>query len=100
MCLIRRWLGIEELERRFAALESEVKKLAGPKAPGPEMRIPSRGLDERILGLLASPKTTRQLADELGMSRTWISLALNELERGKKVKEVGKRGRAILYQRV
>lgn len=91
---VKKILGISQLERRVENLEELFQKRFKTK---PE----TIKRDERkILKILEGKMTTSQIAKKLNKSRSWISLLINKLEREGRVKEVGKKGRAILYEKV
>ncbi len=90
MGIFRRLLGINELERRIERLERKVSALEGKKGE----------IEDELLELLSKPMTTRQLAKMTGKSRAYISLVLNRLEREGRIREVGRKKRQVLYQRV
>jgi len=54
----------------------------------------------KLLLALDTPQTTKQLAERLDLSRSYTSTLLNRLEKTKKVKESGRRGREVVYKRV
>lgn len=79
-----------DLKERISRLETDIRKI----------KLSMEGviaLEQRILDSLDEPRTTGELASELGRSRSWISHVLNELEKSGKVEEIGRRGREILY---
>jgi len=51
----------------------------------------------KILDLLSEPKTTRDTASVIKLSRSRTSFLINMLEKNGKVIESGKRGKEILY---
>jgi len=81
---------LSELEERVAALEELMD----------EEYKTSEKFRKEILDFLSEPKTTSEIAEKLGKSRSWTSYVLNRLEKRGKVREKGMRGREILYERV
>lgn len=81
---------IDELESRIAVLESVVS----PDVDKLEQR------ESMVLDVLTEPMSTEEVASAVYKSRSWASLVLNRLERNGKVREAGRRGRQLLYERV
>ena len=54
---------------------------------------------KNILRSLRKPKTTKQVAKELKISRSWASEIINSLEKEGKVFEFEKKGRTIFYKK-
>jgi len=94
-------LGINRLERRMSKrlrrIEERLLVLENHRSK-PE--TVAKDVKKILDALSSKDMTTSELAKELGKHRSWISLLLNRLERDGKVKEVGKKGRAIVYSRI
>jgi len=92
---------ISNLEIRDAKLHDSVSNLIVLSKKKFKTKPETIKLEEReILKALKGRMTTSQIAKKLGKSRSWISLLLNKLEREGKVKEAGKKGKAVLYEKI
>jgi len=87
-------VGIRKLEERVTKLERRVDILEKACLPKSERN------KLQVIELLDEPKTTDEVAKMLGITRSWASKILNELEREGRVKELGKREKKDLYVRV
>lgn len=96
--IIKRLLGVEEVLERLERVEARVEELESKV--GSLTKIKVVDIRTKILDALDKPKSTSELASMLKKSRTYVSMIINELEAEGVVKEVGRRGRAILYGRV
>lgn len=92
MELIKSLLGIKQLEERILNLEKEINKNKNIK----EHKLESED-KIKILLILKEPMTTMEIAKKLNKGRSWTSELLNRLERERKVKEIKKKGKTILY---
>ena len=92
MELIKSLLGIKQLEERILNLEKEINKTKNIK----EHKLESED-KIKILLILKEPMTTMEIAKKLNKGRSWTSELLNRLERERKVKEIKKKGKTILY---
>ncbi len=92
MELIKSLLGIKQLEERILNLEKEINKTKNIK----EQKLESED-KIKILLILKEPMTTMEIAKKLNKGRSWTSELLNRLERERKVKEIKKKGKTILY---
>jgi len=92
---------IHQLTRKSAVLEKRIIRLEKLSKRRFKTKVETIKENEReVLGVLKGKMTTTEIAKKLKASRTWVSLLLNKLEREKKVKEVGKKGRSVLYEKL
>jgi len=89
--------GSKNTEERLSQLEGRVEAIEDLLEEGYR---PPEDLQKMVLDILTEPKTTLEIAEELGKSRSWTSYVLNRLEKKGRVREKEMRGREILYERV
>lgn len=85
--LIKKWLGITELESEVEELE----KITTPET--------FENYEKQILKILKKPTSTTQISKKINISRSHTSKIINRLEKKNKVFEHSKKGRVILYKR-
>jgi len=90
-------LGIEEMKTRMDDLESRMETIETFVEPDIKRLEES---EEEVLQVLNEKMTTREMASKLQQSRSFTSLLLNRLERKGKVREAGRSGRELLYERI
>jgi len=90
-------LGLKKTEERLSRLE---ERLDAVEELLEEEHQASEEFRKEIIDLLSEPRTTSEIAEKLGRSRSWTSIILNLLEREGKVRESGKKGRELLYARI
>lgn len=109
--MLRQILGIDKIERRLARLELRLDRLEGSdKIDNIYRRL--EALEKKklrpetlsrykkmVLDTMKGSVTTSQIAERLNWSRSWASTILNRLEKEGKVRESGKKGRELLYER-
>ncbi len=88
---------IDENKEKIKSLEKEIKEL---KSLHPSGIKKLNKYEQNVLKLLKKPMTTKEVAKKLKKSRSWTAFVLNQLEREGKVKENGKKGREVLYERM
>ena len=86
MEIIKKWLGIEKLEKEV----EELKEITTPEN--------SASYEKKILKLTQKPTSTTEIAKRLKLSRSRTSNILNKLEKQNKVFEHSKKGREVLYK--
>lgn len=89
--------GLEDIKKRLKEVEDRLDIM---ERLVEEEYQPVEKFRSKILEILSEPKTTGEIASELGRSRSWTSYVLNQMERRGYVKESGRRGRELLYARV
>jgi len=97
MSLFEDILGLGEVKKRLKSIEERLDRIE--IVIGPEIESLERG-EEKVLNALDRARTTEEVASEIGKSRSLASRILNLLEKKGKVKESGRRGRELLYERV
>jgi len=90
-------LGLKRIEDRLSRME---ERLGAVEELLEDEYKPSEEFKKDILEFLSEPRTTAEIANRLGKSRGWTSIILNILEKKGRVKESGRRGRELLYERV
>ncbi len=88
--------GLEKIKTRLDKLE---KRVANIESLLEEEYTPTQETEDEILSLLQKPKTTDEIASLIKLSRSRTSFIINKLEKEGKAREVGKKGREILYKR-
>jgi len=96
MALFGDILGLGEIRERLRGIEERLERIE--IVIGPEIESLERG-EEKVLNALDKARTTDEVASEVGKSRSWASRVLNLLEKKGKVKESGRRGRELLYEK-
>jgi len=87
-------LGIGKLEKEITLNKKKIKSLEKFHYKK------SNNEENEVLQVLKGKMTTREISKKLNKSRSRISFILNQLEKNKKVKESGKKGREILYEKI
>ena len=90
-------LGLEDVKTRIDSLESRMETIETFIEPDIQRLEES---EEEVLQTLDGKMTTEELASKLGKSRSFTSLLLNRLEKKGKVREAGRSGRELLYERI
>jgi len=88
---------LEDVKTRLDDLESRVESMEAFLEPDIHRLEES---EEEVFQALEKQMTTEEVASKLGKSRSLTSILLNRLEKKGKVREAGRRGRELLYERV
>ncbi|MBN2250720.1 MAG: hypothetical protein JW724_01425 [Candidatus Altiarchaeota archaeon] len=97
MALFDGLLGLRELKEKITGIESRIEALEALIEPDYDSLLEG---EEKVYGFLEEPLTTQEVALRTGKSRSWASLILNRLERTGTVREAGRKGKELLYERV
>lgn len=90
-------LGLEELRTRMDSLESRMEIIETFVEPDIQRLEES---EDEVLHSMDGKMTTRELASKLRQSRSFTSLLLNRLEKKGAVREAGRSGRELLYEKI
>ncbi len=91
--IIKKVLGIEDLEQKVSRLSEDMEELKA------KIKETTRDEQAELLDALEGRMTTSEIAEIVGKSRSWTSFLLNKLERTGRIREAGKKGREVLYER-
>jgi predicted HTH transcriptional regulator len=95
MEFLDRILGLGTIKKRLDEVEERISRVENLVE---EEYQPVEKFKSKILEILSKePKTTEEIAIELGKSRSWTSYVLNQMERKGDVKEIGRKGRKLQY---